>query len=117
MATKEYSQWFSRLDQESRESILSGVYLLREYGPTLGRPHADTLKASRIKNLKELRVQSKGHVYRIAFVFGRKRVGILLVGDDKRGRPQKLFYRQFVAAAEQLYDQYSKEMAKETEGE
>ncbi len=82
----------------------------------MSRPYADTLKASRVKNLKELRVQSKGHVYRVAFVFGRKRTGVLLIGDDKKGQADTPFYQRFVSLAEKLYDTYAAEMEKEAEG-
>ena len=54
-STEEYLAWFSRLDDDSKRAIFRGVLLLEEFGPTLGRPHVDTLKGGRLANLKELR--------------------------------------------------------------
>jgi len=51
------------------------VLLLEEFGPQLGRPHADTLKGSRIKNLKELRARTSS---------------------------QKSFYKKLIQSAEML---------------
>jgi hypothetical protein len=49
-------------------SILS-IELLEEAGPPLGRPHVDTLRTSKIANLKELLVQHDGRPLRILFAF------------------------------------------------
>jgi len=61
-ATEEYLRWFTAQSADVREAILAKVYLLEEFGPQLGRPHADTLKGSRIANLKELRAKTEAHV-------------------------------------------------------
>jgi hypothetical protein len=51
--TDEYLAWFSALSEYDKEEINFKVHLLEEFGPNLSRPHADTLKGSWIKNLKE----------------------------------------------------------------
>jgi hypothetical protein len=61
--------WFEKQDDRDKAVILSKVYLLREYGPNLGRPHADTLKGARLSNLKELRTKTGTHMFRIAYIF------------------------------------------------
>ncbi len=83
-----------------------GVEILRNIGPGLGRPWVDTIKGSKLKNLKELRIDVKQNVFRILFVFDPKRVAILLVGGDKRG--QKRFYERIIPLAESIYDSYQK---------
>jgi hypothetical protein len=60
----------------------------------------DTLKASRIGNLKELRFSAGGGVWRLAFAFDRRRVAVLLVMGDKRGESEGRFYRGLVSKAE-----------------
>jgi len=43
-STEEYIYWFSEQDDHAKEAILSVILLLREFGPLLKRPYADTLK-------------------------------------------------------------------------
>ena len=61
-ATDEYLEWFNQQSVKVKEVILAKVVLLQAFGPQLGRPHADTLKGSSVKNLKELRVHTGGQV-------------------------------------------------------
>jgi len=42
-ATEEYMKWFTAQHAEAKEAIHTKVLLLEEFGPQLGRPHADTL--------------------------------------------------------------------------
>jgi hypothetical protein len=102
----EFEVWFLALPDYAKEKIIMGVEILRNIGPGLGRPWVDTIKGSKLKNLKELRIDVKQNVFRILFVFDPKRVGILLVGGDKRG--QKRFYERIIPLAESIYDSYQK---------
>ena len=70
-------------------------------GPNLGRPYVDTIKGSKINNLKELRINSGGHIFRIFFVFDEKRDALLLIAGDKRG--EKRFYKRIIPLAEKIY--------------
>jgi hypothetical protein len=79
---------------------------LEEFGPNLNRPHADTLKGSKIKNLKELRVKTFEHIYRITFLFDKERDGILLIGGDKKGVNQQKFYKDLIKESETLLEKY-----------
>ena len=82
--------------------------LLKEYGPKLGRPHADTLNDSEHANMKELRFKADGGVWRVTYAFDPKREAILLVAGDKSGVSEKRFYKQLIAKEEvsqQEYDQ------------
>jgi len=106
--TDEYDAWFLEQECDSQASIRMKVELLAEYGPYLPRPHADTLKGSKLSNLKELRSQTERHVFRVAFIFDEERKAILLIGGDKKGKNEKRFYRNLIKQAEEIYDAYCK---------
>jgi len=55
-----FDDWFKSLSLPEKEDVLAGIYLLEDQGANLSRPYADTLKGSKFKNMKELRVQHKG---------------------------------------------------------
>ena len=55
---------------------------LEQDGPALGRPYADTIRNSRFKNMKELRISSQGSL-RVLFAFDPERRAVLLLGGDK----------------------------------
>ncbi len=63
--TEEFSSWITGLDDDAKEAIYQSLLVLREIGPALGHPHVDTVKGSSFPNMKELRVQNKGRVFRI----------------------------------------------------
>jgi hypothetical protein len=46
----------------------------------------DTLEGSRHANMKELRFEAAGGVWRVAFAFDRARRAVLLVAGDKAGK-------------------------------
>ena len=75
-------------------------------GPSLKRPHADTLNGSKHANMKELRCKAADGVWRIAFAFDVKRQGILLVAGDKAGVNEKRFYKNLIAKADARFDQH-----------
>ena len=104
--TDEYDAWFLKQNANGQASIQMLVELLKIYGPQLPRPYADTLKGSKLSNLKELRPKATASVFRIAFLFNKKRSAILLIGGDKKGKDEKLFYRNFIKQAEEIYQQY-----------
>jgi hypothetical protein len=101
--SQEYSLWFKNLDDDAKEAILQGVLVLSEMGPSLGRPHVDTIENSAYPNMKELRVQNKKRVFRIFFVFDPERVGILLIGGDKKGSSDSEFYGRMIPVADGIY--------------
>jgi hypothetical protein len=105
-ATEEYLVWFRAQAPEAQEALLAKVLLLEAFGPQLGRPHADTLKGSRIKNLKELRARTQAHVFRVLYYFDEDRKALLLIGGDKKGKNEKDFYEKLIQSAEMLIKQY-----------
>ncbi len=43
---EDFEDEFLALDEAVQDAVFATVGLLEEYGPRLGRPHADTLKGS-----------------------------------------------------------------------
>ncbi|RYC48490.1 hypothetical protein DEH81_06425 [Pectobacterium zantedeschiae] len=75
-----------------RACVLAALIVLREKGPMLPRPYADTVKGSRYSNMKELRIQSRGVPIRAFFAFDPHRRGIMLLNihlAELRERVQK----------------------------
>jgi hypothetical protein len=109
----EFEAEFLLLDEAVQDGILAGVALLKQYGPQLGRPHVDTLKGARHRNLKELRFEAADGVWRIAFAFDPDRQGILLVAGDKSGVSAGRFYRSLIATADVRYAAHLRRLAEE----
>ncbi|MGW5686591.1 type II toxin-antitoxin system RelE/ParE family toxin [Nonomuraea sp. NPDC003754] len=100
----EVREWIEQLDDATHMRVVQAIDALADGGPSLGRPLVDTITASRLQNLKELR---PGTV-RILFAFDPWRSSILLVAGDKAGR-WNAWYRQAIPLAEQRYETYLKE--------
>ncbi len=81
-------------------------------GPALGRPLVDTLRHTRLPNLKELRPQAT--TIRILFAFDPRRTAILLLGGNKAGR-WAAWYRTAIPAAERLYEEHLAELRRDGE--
>lgn len=100
--TDTFDEWFKFLDNADRVNVMASLIVLREKGPALSRPYADTVKGSRHHNMKELRVQSKGNPIRAFFVFDPIRRGILLCAGNKAGC-EKRFYDVMIPLADAEY--------------
>jgi hypothetical protein len=61
----EFDRWWATCNSSLQDTIAAYVGLLEAIGPQLGRPYADTLRGSFVRNLKELRVQHRGQPYRV----------------------------------------------------
>jgi len=109
-ASDEFLSWLvsGQVDAAADEDIRAALIVLREMGPKLGRPLVDTLKGSRLPNLKELRVQSKGRPFRIFFAFDPARSAILLIGGNKQG--DKRFYQRMIPVAEKIYRRHLQDL-------
>ncbi|EPX84323.1 Uncharacterized protein putative in bacteria [Rubellimicrobium thermophilum DSM 16684] len=103
---EEFEPEFDALPPEVQDAILARALLLEREGPTLGRPHADTLTGSKHANMKELRCNAADGVWRIAFAFDPDRQAILLGGGDKSGVSEKRFYKQLIARADERFDRH-----------
>ncbi len=102
----EFEPEFNQLPELVQDELLAHAKLLAEFGFHLKRPHADTLKGSRHANMKELRFQASGGVWRVAFAFDPKRQAILLVAGNKTGKSEKRFYKQLIFKADQRFDSH-----------
>jgi hypothetical protein len=102
--TEEILNWIKTIDDDAKEALLKGLFILKEIGPSLGRPHVDSVEKSRHQNMKELRIQSKQRLFRIFFAFDPRREVILLIGGDKRG--DKRFYDKMIPIADRLFDRH-----------
>ncbi len=111
--TDEIVDWIKELDDDAKEAIYKNLLILKEFGPSLGRPYVDSVKGSRHDNMKELRVTNKKRIFRILFAFDPKRSTILLLGGDKRG--DKRFYQRLIPLADTLFDQHLETLRKNNE--
>ncbi|MDM9381827.1 type II toxin-antitoxin system RelE/ParE family toxin [Chlorogloeopsis sp. ULAP01] len=95
---------FNDLPKDVQDELLATAKLLEEFGPTLKRPHVDTLNGSKYSNMKELRFDACDGVWRVAFAFDPKRQAILLVAGDKSSVSQKRFYKRLIKTADMRYE-------------
>jgi len=89
-----------------RQRIAALALLLEQFGPQLRRPLVDTLKGSKHPNMKELRFNADGGVWRVAFAFDLRRRAILLVSCDKSGVSKQKFYRRLIDIADRRFDRH-----------
>lgn len=100
----EFKRWLETMNKAEQDDVLAALVVLRQYGHQLSRPYADTLKGSKLTNLKELRIQHAGKPYRAFYIFDPKRQAIMLCGGDKTG--DKRFYKRMIPIAESIYQRY-----------
>src|ERR1700694_2477377 len=100
-------EWVDELEQPDAEALLAAIRVLRDDGPSLGRPLVDTVKGSRHKNMKELRPGSTGRTeIRVLFAFDRQRKAILLEGGDKSG-DWVGWYKTNIPIADDRFDEHN----------
>lgn len=104
VTTDVFDEWFDQLDDTDKTNVLASLIVLRQQGPHLARPYADTLEGSTLPNLKELRIQSKGKPIRAFFAFDPTRQAIVLCAGDKSG--DKRFYKRMIPLAEAEYSKH-----------
>jgi len=97
----DFAIWLRTLSRPQISSILKIAGLLREYGPSLKRPHVGKIAGSEFANMKELRVQISGEPWRVLFAFDPNRSPILLVGGVKTGDDR--WYKTHVPIADARY--------------
>jgi hypothetical protein len=94
---------------EVQERIDMVLKVLSAEGPSLGRPLADSIAGSRIKNLKELRISSsRDSAIRILYCFTESRVALLLVAGDKSGQ-WSTWYQEAINRAEETYERFTED--------
>lgn len=97
---------FQAFPEAVQDEILAMAQLLERFGPSLKRPHCDTLNGSKHANMKELRFTAADGVWRIAFAFDPNREAIVLVGGDKSGGNEDKFYKKLIARADYRFDKH-----------
>jgi hypothetical protein len=93
-------------NENVHDELLGRIRILRDVGPILGRPLVDTLAGSRFANMKELRFEADGGVWRVAFAFDPTRAAILLVAGDKKGVAQSRFYDALISRADARFAEH-----------
>lgn len=58
--------------------------------------------------MHELRIQHRGHPYRVLYIFDPRRMALLLLGGDKTG--DNRWYERAVPMADQIYEQFLKDL-------
>ncbi|HBV6392382.1 TPA: type II toxin-antitoxin system RelE/ParE family toxin [Klebsiella aerogenes] len=104
--SQRFDDWLSEQDAALQEKVLADLLKLKVYGPELSRPYADTIKGSRYKNMKELRVQFSGNPIRAFYAFDPIRRAIVLCAGDKSN--DKRFYEKLVRIAEDEFEAHLK---------
>jgi len=107
--TDTFDEWYKTLDSTDRENVLAAILVLREKGPMLSRPYADSVYGSKHSNMKELRVQSRGNPIRAFFAFDPTRTGIILCGGEKTGK-EKRFYDEMIPVADDEFSAHLEEL-------
>jgi hypothetical protein len=107
--TAEFQRWARGLDSEQRAKVEGAIGLITDVGPTLGRPHVDVIHGSRVRKLKEARID-RGT--RVLFAFDSNRNPVMLVGGDKTGKWNR-WYPQKIQLAERLYLEHERSIGKE----
>jgi hypothetical protein len=106
VATDELEEWMMSLTEKQRDAVMDAIDHLRQEGPSLGRPYVDTIRDSRFKNMKELRISSGGAL-RVLFAFDPRRTAVLLLGGDKsKGSKWNDWYPDAIQQADKLFSQY-----------
>jgi hypothetical protein len=108
--TDEFGDWWNGLNEREQRSVARYVSLLEAWGPELSRPYADAIHGSKVKNLRELRVQHDGSPFRVLYAFNSRRTGILLIGGNKTGNAR--WYDEFVPKAEAIFARHLREITR-----
>ena len=106
-------EWIASLSDDDYDLLIAALQILEREGPELGRPLVDSIKGSRIKNLKELRPGSSGRSrFRILFAFDPQRCAIMLIAGDKAGNWNR-WYKTNIPIAERRYFEHLKKLSEE----
>lgn len=109
-AAPEFDVELVALPAEVRIELLAQARVIERFGPLARRPRVDTLNGSKHANMKELRFDAGGGVWRVAFAFDPERKAVLLVAGDKSGQGEKVFYRRLIATADSRFDAHLKRL-------
>ena len=109
--TDEFREWWDQLSVLEQGTLTPAVQRLELLGPTLRFPLSSDVRGSRHGNMRELRIQTGRRRLRVFYAFDPRRLAILLIGGNKTGNDR--FYEVFVPRADNIYDQYLREIQQE----
>jgi hypothetical protein len=101
---------FLALSESIQDEIAALAEKMRMTGPMMRRPATDTLDGSRFLNMKELRFEADGGIWRLAYAFDPTRKAILLVVGNKAGVSQKRSYRSLIRKADERFAEHLEEL-------
>jgi hypothetical protein len=107
--TGEFERWLHGLKADRKARVESVIDRIRDGGPTLGRPHVDVIHGSKMRNLKEARIDRGA---RALFAFDSNGNLVMLLGGDKTGKWNR-WYRPNIERAERLYADHERRNGKE----
>ncbi len=84
--------------------IMAIAEVLAEVGPSLGRPHVDTLHGS--VHQEHEGAPLPWHCWRMAFAFTPKRRALLLAAGDRSGMNTRRFYGRLIRTADDRFDRF-----------
>ncbi|WP_437214816.1 type II toxin-antitoxin system RelE/ParE family toxin [Pectobacterium sp. LFLA-215] len=102
--TERFTAWLMEQELSLQEKMAADLTRLEFYGPQLPRPYADSVKGSRYRNMKELRVQHEGRPIRAFFAFDPERQAIVLCAGDKSN--DKRFYDSMIRTADHEFTEH-----------
>jgi hypothetical protein len=105
---EEFESEFDAFPQAVQDELLAQAKVVEQFGPMAKRPRVDTLKGSAHANMKELRFDADGGVWRVAFAFDPRRRAILLVAGDKSGGSETRFYKRLIEVADKRFGTHLK---------
>ena len=106
--TDEFGAWCDSLSDPQQRSVAHVARLLEQKGPNLPFPYSSKILSSRHSGMRELRIQHRGHPYRVFYVFDPRRMVLLLLGGDKTS--DNRWYERTVPMADQIYDRFLEEL-------
>ena len=110
VAAEEFEEWMMSLTDKQYVATKRAINQLEQDGPALGRPYVDTIRNSRFKNMKELRVSSQGTL-RVLFAFDPERRAVLLLGGDKSEDSRwNDWYIGAIRRADDLFEEHIRKM-------
>lgn len=109
--TDEFESWWETLSENEQVDVASTVNLLERCGPNLRFPFSSGIEGSKVRHLRELRIQHAGDPYRVLYAFDPRRCAILLLGGNKTGDDR--WYEKHVPIAERLYKEHIATLDKE----
>jgi hypothetical protein len=109
LTTPEFEGWYRSLGAELKDTVGSAIARVAKEGPTLGRPRVDVIHGSRVRKLKEARVD-RGT--RLLFAFDSNQNLVMLVGGNKTGKWNR-WYPPMIRLAERVYLDHERSIGKE----